>query len=173
MPDGSTVYDRMKSNGGFMAGSRHRLIPPDSMRSAPAPSAPVVAPEGSEEGGGERPPNLRDSGDQPETCYDCDWFDGESQCGQFDYPVEPSQVCDAYEPMQEEGGEEGGGQYPGGMAGQPASVSGAPSAGGEAGGGAAPAMAAMMGAMASQPRRQARRGRRRAMRPGPVMPPGV
>ncbi len=59
-------------------------------------------------GGGE-PPNLRDADDEAMSCGACMHFSPEG-CGKFgSYPVDETQVCDAFEPM---GAAEGGGAPP-------------------------------------------------------------
>ena len=115
MIGGSTVYDRMKTNGGYMTGPRHRMQ---------AGMEAVAAPE-SEVDGAAGPPNLRDAGESPDSCGQCVHFEpgdmgdkGSSACKLHgDHPVSANQVCDDFEGSpegEEEGGmpEEMGGEIP-------------------------------------------------------------
>lgn len=122
MSPSDTVYDRMKRNGGYITGSRHKLGP--AMEAAAARS-----PEPDDDGEG-APPNLRDSGEGGgmESCGDCVHFEPGaaggaaaigprgnalagrgvegSSCRKYDgYPVTANQVCDDYEPIEEESSE--------------------------------------------------------------------
>jgi hypothetical protein len=67
---GSTVFDRLKANGGYMTGPRHRMGPAleDGARLA-------VAKDGDEpDGGNGEPPNLHDAGNSMQSCADCEHY---------------------------------------------------------------------------------------------------
>jgi hypothetical protein len=108
MPDMSTVFERSQRNGGFMTGPDHSTLGLDRMQN-----------DLSEDQG---PPNLREAEEESGSCNGCVHFmpseDGPQQsmasmpgqasgmCEQFNTQVEPTQVCDAFEPLDEGGGEE-------------------------------------------------------------------
>ena len=107
----STVYDRTKKTG-YMTGPNHRMRQAMDAMQPPPPAASASA-----EGGG--PPNLRDSGGDPESCGECANFDGRDTCLKYDSPVSPNEVCDDFDPVDEGDEEEAGGEQAAGMSGIP------------------------------------------------------
>jgi hypothetical protein len=111
----STLFQRAKKTG-YLMGPKHRYGPAmDDMAEKPAgpPSAP-----GDDGEADQGPPNLRDAGSVIDSCSDCDAYQpadvgtgGQGQCGKFNSPVAPNQVCDEFEQKgdTEDGNEEGSG----------------------------------------------------------------
>lgn len=105
---GGSVYDRAQKTG-YLLGPRHRYESALEEASGPPPSEN----EGDEN---DKPPNLRDAGDSPDSCGGCAHFEpgdmaeaGGSSCSLHGgYPVSVNQVCDDFEGGEGEGEEEGG-----------------------------------------------------------------
>lgn len=87
-PDQMTAFDRMKKNGGFIAG------PDNPMSNAMMERNEEMGAEPEEE---EAPPNLRDSGDENPTCGNCKNYTARTCTLYGGYDVRPSEVCDSHE----------------------------------------------------------------------------
>lgn len=82
-----TVFERMKLNGGIIAGPDHKLSN-ERIRQSMEEGETESKPEGPE------PPNLRDA-ERMDSCATCTHYAG-MKCTKHDCEVGPSQICDDY-----------------------------------------------------------------------------
>jgi hypothetical protein len=78
-----TVNERMKLNGGIIAGPNHKLS-----------NQRIMSSMEEEEPETEGPPNLRDT-ERMDSCATCTHYAG-MNCKKYSYDVKPSDICDAH-----------------------------------------------------------------------------
>lgn len=83
-----TVYDRMKLNGGIIAGPNHKLSNQRIRESMEESAEKPEEPEGNE------PPNLRDA-ERMDSCATCTHYAAQN-CQKYDTEVGPSEICDDF-----------------------------------------------------------------------------
>jgi hypothetical protein len=78
----STVNDRIKRNGGFVAGPNHRMLN----------AGPQAEPEA------EQPPapNYQE-GEPGHQCMECEHYQDDRTCTKHDFQTKPQMVCDDFE----------------------------------------------------------------------------
>jgi hypothetical protein len=86
----TTVYERSKKNGGYIAGPNHKTLR-RRMEDAELAEEKTAAPEG------DKPPNLRSARSSTESCGSCEHY-AARKCGLHGgYPVTISDVCDDFD----------------------------------------------------------------------------
>lgn len=84
----TTVDQRMKNNGGFIAGPNHALLGDSSAAPAPEADGPSEA------------PNYRECDSAAQCCKTCENNDPQqSMCMLYQFQDSPMMVCDSWEPV--------------------------------------------------------------------------
>lgn len=93
----TTVADRAKNNGGFIAGPNHALL---GASAAP----PQAMDAGADQGTDGQAPNYRECDSAEECCNVCAHHDGQAgMCTKYNFKDSPMMVCDSFESADGDG----------------------------------------------------------------------
>lgn len=95
-----TVNERLKMNGGILAGPNHKFSNQRIRQTMEEGGEPDMGDEEEAEG----PPNLRDA-ERMDSCATCTHY-GAQKCQKYDTDVDPGDVCDAFTKAGEAGPED-------------------------------------------------------------------
>jgi hypothetical protein len=83
----STVDQRAKRNGGFVAGPNHRMLNNATPQAAPEPAAAPA-------------PGYKE-GEPGHQCMECEYYQDDRTCTKHNFTTKPQMVCDDFEPKTE------------------------------------------------------------------------
>jgi hypothetical protein len=83
----STVDQRAKRNGGFVAGPNHRMLNNATPQAAPEPQAGPA-------------PGYKE-GEPGHQCMECEYYEDDRTCTKHNFTTKPQMVCDDFEPKTE------------------------------------------------------------------------